>query len=113
MDKLPAKFRWTFAYVLSVCCTLAFAKIVLDDLSELRGQGPRDIIRHVAAKMSHPCQMFAVHSVYSKVRHSEWKSLSKEEALYHSARHDASVAESIDHLPSEMGTVVCAQKLSC
>ena len=24
MENLPAKLRWTFAYVLSVCCTLAF-----------------------------------------------------------------------------------------
>eukprot|EP00959_Pyramimonas_sp_CCMP1952_P071653 1496615-Pyramimonas_sp.AAC.1 len=34
-------------------------------------QRHRDIIRHVAAKMLHPYQTFAVHSVYRKVRHSE------------------------------------------
>ena len=82
-----------------MCCTLAFAEIVLQDLSELRTQGPRDIIRHVAAKLSHPCQMFAVHSIYSKVRHSELKSLSKDAALTHLASHGCYVAASIEHLP--------------
>ena len=99
MRRLPAKVRWTFAYVLSVCCTLLFAEAVLEDLQVLRSYGPRDIVRHVAAKLTHPHLMFAVHSIYSKVRHNELKAMTREAALTHLAEHDYFVASCIDHLP--------------
>ena len=99
MRRLPAKVRWTFAYVLSVCCTLLFAEAVLEDLQVLRSYGPRDIVRHVAAKLTHPHLMFAVHSIYSKVRHNELKAMTREAALTHLAEQDYFVASCIDHLP--------------